>query len=204
MALRVGLCIAGVTIVGAIGWLVSMPSGIEIVFNGLAIFGAAYLAAAAAWLGRRRAAASTRAAMVGTLIVLFLLELGLGVVLVELAGAKSTATQPALDIAAAVVMLGIGCGLLAGLRPRAGIVRAALATIPAGALLALVFEVGAGLEVARRYMPCPPYHSCAGFGPWFILTGAVPYALVMGIWLGAATLLGVVAARPPRARMADA
>jgi hypothetical protein len=54
MALRVGLCVAGVTIVGAIGWLVSMPSGIEIVFNGLAIFGAAYLAAAAAWLGRRR------------------------------------------------------------------------------------------------------------------------------------------------------
>src|SRR5260370_8941293 len=140
MALRVGLCVTGVTIVGGVGWLVSMPSGIELVFNGLAIFGAAYLAAAAAWLGRRRAAASTRAAMVGTLIVLFLLELGLGVVLVELAGAKSTATQPALDIAAAVVMLGIGCGLLAGLRPRAGIVRAALATIPAGALLALLFE----------------------------------------------------------------
>jgi hypothetical protein len=204
MALRVGLCIAGVTIVGGIGWLVSMPSGIELVFNGLAIFGAAFLAAAAAWLGRRRAAASTRAALVGTLVALILLELGLGVVLVELAGAKSTATLPTLDIAAAVAVLGVGCGILAGLRPRAGIVWAALATIPAGALLALAFEIGAGLDVARRYVPCRPYHYCAGFGPWFILTGALPYALAVGLWLGAAAWLGVVAARPPRARKDDA
>lgn len=105
MALRVGLCIAGVTIVGGIGWLVSMPSGIEIVFNGLAIFGAAYLAAATAWLGRRLAAGSTRVALVGTLFVLFVFELCLGVVLVEMAGAKSTATLPALNIAVAVAVL---------------------------------------------------------------------------------------------------
>lgn len=202
MALRVGLCIAGVTIVGGVGWLISMPSGIELVFNGLAIFGAAYLAATAAWLGR--AAASTRAALVGTLVVLILLELGLGVALVEMAGAKSTATLPALDIAVAVAVLGLGCGLLAGLRPRAGIVWAALATIPVGALLALAFEIGAGLEVARRYMPCPPHRFCLNFGRWFILTGALPYALVVGLWLGAAAWLGVVAARPPRARTDDA
>jgi hypothetical protein len=204
MALRVGLCIAGVTIVGGTGWLVSMPSGIELVFNGLAIFGAAFLAAAAAWLGRRRAAASTRAALVGTLVALILLELGLGIALVEMAGAKSTATLPALDIAVAVAVLGLGCGLLAGLRPRAGIVWAALATIPAGALLALALEIGAGLEVARRYMPCPPHRFCLNLGRWFILTGAVPYALVVGLWLGAAAWLGVVAARPPRARKDDA
>jgi len=204
MALRVGLYVAGVTIVGGIGWLVSMPSGIELVFNGLAIFGAAYLAAVAAWLGRGLAAGSTRAALVATLFVLFVFELGLGVVLVEMAGAKSTATLPALDIAVAVAVLGAGCGLLAGLRPRAGIVWTALATIPAGALLALVFEIGAGLEVARRYMPCPPHRFCLNFGRWYVLTGALPYALVVGLWLGAAALLGVVAARPPRARVADA
>jgi hypothetical protein len=157
MALRVGLCIAGVTIVGGIGWLVSMPSGIEIVFNGLAIFGAAYLAAVAAWLGRGLAAGSTRVTLVGTLVALILLELGLGVVLVEMAGAKSTATLPALDIAVAVAVLGVGCGILAGFRPRASIVWAALAAIASGALLALAFEIGAGLEVARRYMPCPPH-----------------------------------------------
>jgi hypothetical protein len=204
MALRVGLCIAGVTIVGGIGWLVSMPSGIEIVFNGLAILGAAYLAAAAAWLGRSLAAGLTRAAIVGTLVVLILLELGLGIVLVEMAGAKSTGTLPTVDIAAAVAVLGVGCGLLAGLRPRAGIVWAALATVPAGALLALAFEIGAGLEVARRYMPCPPHRFCLNFGRWYVLTGALPYALVVGLWLGAAAWPGVVAARPPRARMADA
>jgi hypothetical protein len=204
MALRVGLCIAGVTIVGGIGWLVSMPSGIELVFNGLAIFGAAYLAAATAWLGRSLAAGLTRAAMVGTLVALILLELGLGVVLVELAGAKSTATLPTLDIGAAVAALGVGCGTFSGFSPRASIVWAALATIPAGALLALAFEIGAGLEVARRYMPCPPHRFCLNFGPWYVLTDAFPYALVTGLWLGAAALLGVVAARPPRARMADA
>jgi hypothetical protein len=204
MALRVGLCIAGVTIVGGIGWLVSMPSGIEIVFNGLAIFGVAYLAAATAWLGHRRASASTRAPLAVTLIVLFVLELGLGVVLIEMAGAKSTATLPALDIAVAVAVLGVGCGLLAGLRPRASIVWAVLAAIPAGALLALAFEIGAGLEVARRYMPCPSHRFCLNFGRWCVLTGALPYALVVGLWLGAAALLGVVAARPPRARVADA
>jgi hypothetical protein len=204
MALRVGLCIAGVTIVGGIGWLVSMPSGIEIVFNGLAILGAAYLAAAAAWLGRSLAAGLTRAAIVGTLVVLILLELGLGIVLVEMAGAKSTGTLPTVDIAAAVAVLGVGCGLLAGLRPRAGIVWAALATVPAGALLALAFEIGAGLEVARRYMPCPPHRFCLNFGRWYVLTGALPYALVVGLWLGAAAWPGVVAARPPRARTADA
>lgn len=204
MALRVGLCVAGVTIVGGVGWLVSMPSGIEPVFNGLAIFGAAYLAAAAAWLGRRLAAASTRAALVGTLVALTLLELGLGVALVEMAGANSTATLPALDIAAAVAVLGVGCGLLADLNSRSGIIRVMLATVPLGALLALAFEIGAGLEVARRYMPCPPHRFCLNLGRWFILTGALPYALAVGLWLGAAAWPGVVATRPLRARMADA
>ncbi len=202
MMLQVGLCVAGVTIVGAIGWLVSMPSGIEIVVSGLAIFGAAFLAAAAAWLGGRLASVSTRALLAGTLVALILLELGLGVMLVEMAGAKSTGTLPALEIAAAVAVLGVGCGLLAGLRPRASIFSAALATIPTGALLALAFEIGAGLEVARRYMPCPPHRFCLDFGRWFILTGAVPYALVVGLWLGTAAWPGVVAARLPRARTA--
>src|SRR5260370_625115 len=98
----------------------------------------------------------------------------------------------------------MGCGTLAGLGPRAGIVWTGLTTIPAGALLALAFEIGAGLEVARRYMPCPPHRFCLNLGPWYVLTGALPYALVVGFWLGAAALLGVIAARPPRARMADA
>jgi hypothetical protein len=204
MALQVGLCVAGVTIVGCVGWLVSMPSGIELVFNGLAIFGAAYLAAATSWLGRRRASASTRAPLVGALVAVFVLELGLGVVLVEMAGARSTATLPVLDIAAAVAVLGVGCGMLAGLRPRAGIVWAALTSIPAGALLAVTFEIGAGLEVARTYMPCRPHRFCLDFGPWYTLTAALPYALVVGFWLSAAALLGAIAARYPQAQTTDA
>jgi hypothetical protein len=144
-------------------------------------------------------------ALVGTFVALFLLELGLGAGLEAMARANITSSLTDLEIAAAVAVLGVGCGIVAGLSPRAGIFWAALATIPAGALLTGAFEVGAGLEFARRYSPgCRHHTSCLDFGPWYALTVALPFALAVGLWLGAAAWPGIVAARPPRARTADA